>query len=170
MDLVNTKNVTTFAELMRSSLYQSFYDRIKQILDSKDKIANPEIIGNSLYNFWQDAEHERGIWRRTSWVSYATAYPSWETVLDVDSLSKAEGVTWSFGGADCFERDYNLCIIALSRGGSDATETREFDLTSKTFVSDGFRIPEAKTRTAWIDDSTLLLGTAFGPGSLTTSR
>src|SRR5213080_2026004 len=159
MDWVNTKNAATIAALTRSPLYQSFYDRIKQILDSKDKIANPEIIGNSLYNFWQDAEHERGIWRRTSWASYATAHPSWETVLDVDSLSKADGVTWSFGGADCFEPEYKRCIIALSRGGSDATETREFDLTSKTFVSDGFKIPEAKTSTAWVDDSTLLVGT-----------
>ncbi len=169
MDWVNTKNAATIAALTRSPLYQSFYDRIKQILDSKDKIANPEMIGNSLYNFWQDAEHERGIWRRTSWASYATAHPSWETVLDVDSLSKADGVTWSFGGADCFEPEYKRCIIALSRGGSDATETREFDLTSKTFVSDGFTIPEAKTSTAWVDDSTLLVGTDFGSGSMTTS-
>src|SRR5207247_6541118 len=98
-----------------------------------------------------------------------TAHPSWETVLDVDSLSKAEGVTWSFGGADCFEPEFKRCIVALSRGGSDATETREFDLTGKTFVSDGFKIPEAKTSTAWVDDSTLLVGTDFGSGSMTTS-
>src|SRR2546425_1883183 len=169
MEWVNAKNAATIAALTRSPLYQAFYDRIKHILDSKDKIAYPEIIGNSLYNFWKDAEHERGIWRRTSWVSYATANPSWETVLDLDSLSKAEGVTWSFGGADCFEPEYKRCIIALSRGGSDATETREFDLTSKTFVTDGFRIPEAKTSTAWVDDSTLFVGTDFGPGSMTTS-
>src|SRR5881296_3664054 len=169
MEWVNAKNAATIAALTRSPLYQSFYDRIKQILDSKDKIANPEIIGNSLYNFWQDAEHERGIWRRTSWASYATANPAWETVIDVDSLSKAEGVTWSWSGADCFEPEYKRCIVSLSRGGSDATETREFDLTTKRFVSDGFKIPEAKTSTAWVDDSTLFVGTDFGPGSMTTS-
>src|SRR5256884_3167585 len=153
MDWVNTKNAATIAALTRSPLYQTFYDRIKQILDSKDKIAYPQIIGNSLYNFWQDVEHERGIWRRTSWAGYATANPTWETVIDVDSLSKAEGVTWSWSGADCFEPEYKRCIVSLSRGGSDATETREFDLTTKRFVSDGFKIPEAKTNTAWVDDS-----------------
>src|SRR5205823_13261203 len=97
MEWVNAHNASTIAALTRSPLYQTFYDRIKQILDSKDKIAYPEIIGSSLYNFWQDAQHERGIWRRTTWSSYASANPSWETVLDLDSLSNAEGVTWSFG-------------------------------------------------------------------------
>ncbi len=169
MEWVNAKNAATIAALTRSSLYQPFYDRIKQILDSKDKIATPDMIGNSLYNYWKDAEHERGIWRRTSWASYATATPTWETVIDLDSLSKAEGVSWSWGGADCLEPHYQRCIVALSRGGSDATETREFDLTSRTFVTDGFKLPEAKTSTAWVDDSTLFVGTDFGPGTMTTS-
>ena len=78
MEWVNAKNAATIAVLGRAPLYQTLYDRLKQILDSKDKIAYPQIIGNSLYNFWQDAEHERGIWRRTSWASYATANPAWE--------------------------------------------------------------------------------------------
>ncbi|MGH7605171.1 MAG: prolyl oligopeptidase family serine peptidase [Gemmatimonadaceae bacterium] len=169
MDWVNAKNAATVTELTRNPLYQTFYDRIKQILDSKDKIAYPEIIGNSLYNFWRDADHVRGIWRRTSWSSFASASPTWETVLDLDALSKAENVTWSFHGADCFEPEYKRCMIYLSRGGSDATQVREFDLTTKQFVPDGFRIPEAKTGTTWIDDNTLLVGTDFGPGTMTTS-
>ena len=169
MDWVNARNAATIAELTRSPLYQPIYDRTRQILDSKDKIAYPGILGDMLYNFWQDAEHERGIWRRTSWSSYATSNPSWETVLDLDALSKAEGVTWSFGGADCLEPEYRLCIVSLSRGGSDASEIREFDLTTKEFVRSGFKLPEAKSGTAWVDANTLLVGTDFGPGSMTTS-
>jgi len=169
MEWVNAKNAATVAALGSSPLYQTLYERIKQLLDSKDKIAYPQILGNALYNFWQDAEHERGIWRRTSWASYATANPSWETVIDLDSLSKAEGVTWSWGGADCFEPEYRRCIVALSRGGSDAVEQREFDVTTAQFVADGFKIPEAKTGTTWVDDNTLLVNTDFGPGSMTTS-
>ena len=169
MDWVNAKNAATVAELTHSPLYQPLYDRIKQILDSRDKIAYPQIIGNTLYNFWQDAEHERGIWRRTSWESYASSTPSWETVLDIDSLSKAEGVTWSFGGSDCLEPEYRLCIVSLSRGGSDAAEIREFDLSTRTFVAGGFKLPEAKSNTAWVDANTLLVGTDFGPGSMTSS-
>jgi len=169
MEWVNAKNAATIAQLGGSPLYQTLYDRIKQILDSKDKIAFPNILGTSIYNFWQDADHERGIWRRTTWASYATANPSWETVIDLDSLSKAEGVTWSWSGASCFEPEYRRCLVALSRGGSDATERREFDLTTKQFVAGGFTIPEAKTSATWVDDNTLLVGTNFGPGSMTTS-
>jgi len=169
MEWVNAKTAATVADLSASTLYQPLYDRLKQILDSKDKIAYPEIIGNSLYNFWKDAEHERGIWRRTTWASYGTANPTWETVIDLDSLSKADGVTWSWSGADCFEPEFRRCMVALSRGGSDATELREFDLTTKTFVANGFKTPEAKTGTTWVDDSTLLVGTDFGPGTMTTS-
>ena len=169
MDWVNAKNAATVAELTANPLYQTFYDRIKAILDSKDKIAYPEIVGNSLYNFWRDAQHERGIWRRTSWSSYASANPDWETVLDLDSLSKAENKTWSFRGADCFEPEYRRCMMYLSRGGSDATEVREFDATTKQFVRDGFKIPEAKTGVTWLDDNALLVGTDFGSGSMTAS-
>jgi len=169
MEWVNAKNAATIAVLGRAPLYQTLYDRLKQILDSKDKIAFPNIMGTALYNFWKDADHERGIWRRTTWASYATANPTWETVIDLDSLSKAEGVTWSWAGADCLEPEYRHCIVALSRGGSDANEQREFDLTTKRFVPTGFKVPEAKTSTTWVDDNTLLIGTDFGPGSLTTS-
>ena len=169
MDWVNAKNASTVAELTRSPLYQPLYTRIKQILDSRDRIAYPQIVGSSIYNFWQDAEHERGIWRRTSWEGYAGSNPSWETVLDIDALSKAEGVTWSFGGSDCLEPEYRLCIVSLSRGGSDAAETREFDLSTRKFVDNGFKLPEAKSTTAWVDANTLLVGTEFGPGSMTSS-
>ncbi|HXG97476.1 MAG TPA: prolyl oligopeptidase family serine peptidase [Gemmatimonadales bacterium] len=169
MEWVNAKNAATIAVLGQGPLYQTLYDRFKQILDSKDKIAYPSILGNSLYNFWQDADHERGIWRRTTWASYTSATPSWETVIDLDSLSKAEGVTWSWAGASCLEPEYRRCMLALSRGGSDATERREFDLTTRQFVAGGFTIPEAKTSATWVDDSTLLVGTNFGPGSMTTS-
>src|SRR5205809_1080107 len=73
MEWVNAKNAATLAVLGQGPLYQTLYDRFKQILDSKDKIAYPGILGNSLYNFWQDADHERGIWRRTTWAGYASA-------------------------------------------------------------------------------------------------
>src|SRR5438552_17614848 len=125
MEWVNAKNAATIAVLGQGPLYQTLYDRLKQILDSKDKIAYPSILGNMLYNFWQDADHERGIWRRTIWVSYASANPAGETVTELDSWMKAEGVTWSWAGACCFEPEYRRCVLALSRGWSAATDGRQ---------------------------------------------
>mgnify|MGYP001189688159 CR=1 FL=1 len=54
------------------------------------------------------------------------------------------------------------CLVNLSRGGSDATEAREFDLPSATFVEDGFHLPEAKSSVAWVDADSLLVGTDVG--------
>jgi len=134
MDWVNSHNAATVAVLGTTPLYQSIYDRTKAILDSKDRIAYPRIVGDMLYNFWQDADHKRGIWRRTSWSDYTAGNPKWVTVLDVDALAKAEGVTWSWGGADCFDPEERFCMVSLSRGGSDANEAREFDLKTGQFV------------------------------------
>ena len=169
MEWVNAKNAATVAELSSSPLYQPLYTRIKQILDSKDRIAYPNIIGDRIYNFWQDANHQRGIWRRTSGSDYLSGNPTWETVIDVDALAKAEGVPISYGGADCFEPENRRCLIFLSRGGSDAAEVREMDVVTKQFVNDGFKLPEAKTTNGWVDENAMLIGTDFGQGSMTTS-
>ena len=169
MDWVNAKNAATVAELSNTPLYQPLVTRIKQILDSKDRIAYPNIMGERIYNFWQDAEHQRGIWRRTNPGDYLTGNPTWETVLDVDALAKAEGVPLSWGGADCFEPEFRICLIYLSRGGSDAAEIREMDVVNRAFVNDGFKLPAAKATTAWVDQNTLLVGTDFNAGSMTTS-
>ncbi len=139
------------------------------ILDSKEKIPTPELLGAAVYNFWRDGEHQHGLWRRTTLASFRTASPAWETVLDVDALAKADGVDWVFHGAQCLAPEYRRCMITLSRGGSDAAVVREFDTVAKQFVAGGFALPEAKSQVAWRDLDTLWVGTDFGPGSLTSS-
>jgi prolyl oligopeptidase len=169
MEWVNTKNAATLAELTKSSLYTPIFERSKKIFDSKDKIPFPEIVGDRIYNFWQDADHERGLWRRTTLSDYLGGNPAWETVIDIDALARDENAPWAWGGASCLEPENRVCLIALSRGGSDASEVREFDLRAKAWVKDGFRLPEAKTSTAWIDENAVLVGTNFGPGTMTSS-
>src|SRR3989449_3731547 len=71
MEWVNAKNAATIAALTRSPLYQTFYDRIKHILDSKDKIAYPEIIGSSLYNFWKEDRKSTRLNSSHGYISYA---------------------------------------------------------------------------------------------------
>src|SRR5258706_4500997 len=162
-------NAKTTAVLEARPEYKPIYARTLEILDSKEKIPTPELLGETVYNFWRDDAHERGIWRRTSLASYRAAAPSWETVLDVDALAKAEGKAWVFHGASCLPPAYARCMVSLSPGGSDASVEREFDTGKKEFVSGGFSLPEAKSRVAWRDQDTLWVGTDFGSGSLTTS-
>ncbi len=46
---------------------------------------------------------------------------------------------------------------------------REFDMLTREFVADGFELPEAKSFVSWADPDTVLVGTDFGPDSLTES-
>jgi len=66
-------------------------------------------------------------------------------------------------------REFTRALVYLSDGGKDAAVVREFDASSRTFVADGFSLPEAKSSVAWYDENTVLVGTDFGPNSLTTS-
>src|SRR5215470_11583582 len=166
---VKEQNAKSTKVLEARPEYQPIYERTLEILDSKEKIPTPELYGDFVYNFWKDNTHERGIWRRTSLASYRTENPEWETVLDVDALAKAEGKPWVFHGATCLPPADTRCMINLSPGGSDTHVYREFDTKTRSFVPDGFTLPEAKSRIAWRDENTLWVGTDFGPGSLTSS-
>ena len=166
---VNQQNARSTKLLEARREFKPIFTRTLEILDSRDKIPAPDLLGETVYNFWRDDAHERGIWRRTSLASYRTAAPQWETVLDVDALAKAEGKAWVFHGADCLPPANVRCMVSLSPGGSDAAVRREFDTATKQFVPGGFSLPEAKSNVAWRDEETLWVGTDFGPGSLTAS-
>jgi len=169
LDWVRTQNKKTIDVLKSQPEFQAIYDKNLEIYNSKDRIAYPSIKGDFIYNFWQDGKHERGIWRRTSLKEYLKKSPNWETVLDLDVLSKDENEIWAYKGATFFYPDFDRCILRLSRGGSDAVEMREFDLKKKTFVEGGFFVPQAKGSVSWLDKNTLIINTDFGEGSMTTS-
>lgn len=169
LEWVEARNAATLAELSANEVYQPIFERTVEILDASDRIAYPSIHGEQIYNFWQDGDHERGIWRRTSWESYLSDAPAWETVLDIDALAAGEGVPWSYGGTTCLAPEERWCLVRLSRGGADAVEVREFDARTKQFVEGGFTLPEAKQSVAWVDRNTLLVASDFGEGSMTTS-
>ncbi|WP_428661098.1 prolyl oligopeptidase family serine peptidase [Reyranella sp.] len=138
------------------------------ILDRSDKIPFPGRRAGWLYNFWTDAAHPRGLWRRTTAESFRSDVPNWDVLIDLDALATAEGEDWIWGGANTRPIKHDRAMIRLSRGGSDAVVLREFDLETRSFVRNGFVLPEAKGGVSWIDDDTLLLSSAFG-GDVTTS-
>ena len=163
------QNAESTGELAATPEFQALKDRLRSILDSDRKIPYVNEIGGLYYNFWRDAEHPRGLWRRTTLEEYRKESPDWEIVIDLDALAEAEGENWVWHGADVLEPDDTRCLVGLSRGGADADVKREFDLEAKRFVEDGFALPEAKSQTTWRGPDALFVGTDFGPGSLTTS-
>ena len=169
MAWANEQSQTTTEILKAVPEYPSILKRTIEIMDSKARIPMPNIQGSSIYNFWRDEKHPRGIWRRTTLDSYKTEEPDWDVVLDMDALVKKDGIPWVFHGANFLEPERRICLLALSRGGSDAEVIKEFDTQTKTFVEGGFEIPEAKSNVAWRDRDHLLVATDFGEGSLTKS-
>ena len=163
------RNAESVKALAESEEFRSLESRILSILDSKERIPMVTKIGERFYNFWRDAAHPTGLWRRTTLAEYKKPDPAWETVIDLDALAADEKENWVWHGAMVLEPADQVCLVSLSRGGADADVVREFDLERKAFVTDGFTLPEAKSRVAWRNENSLFVATDFGPGSLTTS-
>ncbi|MGP9811626.1 prolyl oligopeptidase family serine peptidase [Rhodopseudomonas sp. NSM] len=157
---VEAQNALTRAQFCDAA-YIADFDAVLDILNADDRIPFVHKSGDHLYNFWKDKAHPRGLWRRTTLASYRSVTPDWELLLDIDALNAAEGVSWAFAGA-VRSPDKTRALVSLSFNGTDAVELREFDLATKRFVDGGFAIPQAKTRADWLDQDTILFGSALG--------
>ena len=170
MEWVRAHNERSLGVLQGDPRYETLHREALAIVESRDRIPSPGLNRDgTIDNFWQDAEHVRGVWRRTTLDSYRTAEPQWETILDFDALAAAEGANWVYKGSTCLSPDERLCLVYLSDGGKDAVVAREFDAVARTFVEGGFSLPESKGGADWIDADTLLIARDFGEGTLTTS-
>ena len=191
---VEARNAETLSAYRGGERFESMRRSIEEILDSPDKIPGVALAAGRLYNFWTNADHPRGLWRRTTWESYRAGAPGadaapgpdtgadsgstqWEVLLDLDALGAAEGVPWVWHGASVLRTGPlagRRALIDLSDGGSDTDVTREFDLDALSFIDPadgGFHRGPSKGSAAWADDEggTILMTTDWGPGSLTAS-
>ena len=166
---VEEQNAVALKELQAQPDYPGIHQRLKTILNSRERIPYVSKRGDYFYNFWRDARHTRGIWRRTTLAEYQKAEPLWETILDIDKLADDENENWVWHGVTGLYPKGEQCLVQLSRGGGDAHVVREFDMVTRRFVTDGFNLPEAKSDVAWIDLNTIFVSTDFGAGSMTTS-
>ena len=169
LDWVKAENAKTLAVLKQDPHFADFYSANLKIGQARDRIPAPQIINGRIYNFWQDADHVRGIWRATPFEDYLRPEPAWKTILDLDALAKTENKNWVWRGASCESPSRTTCLIRLSDGGEDAVTLREFDLTSASFVAGGFSLPRGKQSAAWVDNDTLLVSREWEPGMLTAS-
>lgn len=169
MAWVEGQNARTAKRLEGDARYAAFLAEGRAIFTATDRIAKPSFRAGGVDNFWQDATHSHGVWRQTDLSAYRTENPIWDTVLDIDKLSKDEGVNWFWKGATCLKPDETLCIVRLSNGGGDAVELREFDVATKRFVADGFRAAEGKQSADWLDRDHLVAAREWTKGEVTQS-
>jgi prolyl oligopeptidase len=169
MDWVREQNTKTLTVLEHDQRYPGLYADALTITQAQDRIPEPRFLGGDIYNFWQDAQHVRGIWRKTTLADYRNPAPTWRTVLDLDAQARDENANWFWKGADCLRPAERLCLISLSDGGEDAVSVREFDLGADHFVQSGFNLPKSKQTAAWIDQDQLLIARDWGLGTMSAS-
>lgn len=169
MDWVEEHNAKSRSVLESDPRYAGFYQQALALYQAEDRVPAGRFLHGQIYNFWQDADHVRGIWRRTTLADYAGGNPHWQTVLDLDALAKAENANWVWKGATCARPAERRCLISLSDGGEDAVTIREFDLDTGAFVEGGFTLPKGKQDASWVDENQLLVGREWEPGQLTDS-
>jgi len=170
MSWVRAENQKSLSVLEADPRFASFNEQALAIAQSNDRIPFAHQIDGRLWNFWQDADHVRGIWRTTTSKDYdAGGAPAWRTVLDLDKVSAAEHANWVWEGANCQAQHENMCLLMLSDGGEDAVTVREFDLRKGQFVKSGFELPRSKQSAAWENSNSLVVSREWKPGELTAS-
>src|SRR5271154_896419 len=70
LEWVRQQNAVSTKELENTPGFASLQEKFLGILNSKERIPAVVKHGKLFYNFWRDAKHVRGIWRRTTWAEY----------------------------------------------------------------------------------------------------
>ena len=128
-------NAPTFAELEADPRYKTFYDQALAIAEAKDRNPTGRFLGGQIYNFWQDADHVRGIWRRTSAQLHHRQPGGKRCSTSTLGEDRKRQLVWK--GADARARPSGA-PDQLSDAGEDAVTVREFDVVTKSFVAGGF--------------------------------
>jgi prolyl oligopeptidase len=157
--------------LEKDPRFAKFNEQALAIAQAKDRIPNPSQLDGRIFNFWQDAEHVRGLWRATTPKAYdAGGEPKWTPVLDLDKLAADEKENWVWKGASCEPMREQHCLLSLSDGGEDAVTVREFDVAKAAFVGDhAFMLPKGKQTFAWQSPDSILVSREWNKGELTAS-
>jgi prolyl oligopeptidase len=172
MAWVNAENERSAKALDVGPVYTALAETALKVLESPTRLPSPQFRVGEVYNTWQDAQHVRGILRRTSLDSYLKDQPDWHTVIDYDALATKDNEKWVQKGLNCLYPGDSLCLVALSAGGEDADTLREFDLKTGEagkFVDNGFVLSRSKQSATWVDKDTLLVARNWGPGTMTQS-
>ena len=79
MAWVNEENARSTKVLQADPRYATLADTALKVLESPTRLPSPDFRVGEIYNNWQDAQHLRGILRKTSLASYLTNDPDWHT-------------------------------------------------------------------------------------------
>ncbi|MFY4706420.1 prolyl oligopeptidase family serine peptidase [Burkholderia glumae] len=165
---VEAQNARTHAALRDDEAYRALVARLAQAYLPRERPVIPARWREWAYDLWQDDRHPKGLWRRTRWDDWRAGQPHWDVLLDVDALGAHERESWVFEHDAILYPDGDRALLSLSPGGADAVVIREFDLTRRCFVTDGFTIDSPGNHTIdWIDRDTVYVSWERDAASVT---
>ena len=169
MTWVKEQNTRTIKTLESDPRFANLKQDALKIYESPDHLAIPLLKDGTVYNTWQDAQHVRGILRRTSLTSYLTPDPHWQTVLDYDALAKQDKQEWVANGLNCLYPGtlYASCpsppAVKTLKHSANST-SRPASLSSTALC----RRTPSKTSVG-LNQDTLLVARDWGTGTMTKS-
>jgi prolyl oligopeptidase len=161
-DWVRAQNERT-RQLLNDDQIEADRQILLDIFNSEDRLPSIMQYGEYVYNCWTNEENPRGLWRRSTLLSFQSDCPIWESLIDLDALCADERESWVWRNA-LHLRDHSTVLVGMSRDGADTAVIREFDLISKCFIKDGFHVEEGNTAIDWIDPDTVLVATTGASG------
>jgi len=82
---VRERNAASQKVLEAEPGFAAMRESILSVLDSREQIPYISRRGDLYYNFWRDADHPRGLWRRTTLASYRAPAQHW-TFYEIDPV------------------------------------------------------------------------------------
>ena len=98
LDWARHQNKATVDEFASTPHFEQLRSATLAILDNDDKLPGITRRGEFLYNFWRDADHPRGLWRRTTLSPTAPRSPS-GTCSSTSTPSPPRTTKWVWAGA-----------------------------------------------------------------------
>jgi len=173
---VQARNAQTEQQLLRDPRFASELRRFAAL--GRQGHSDDYLNGGLLHRVAVDARHPLGTWQVRAVTAQARRWlgggSGWQTLLSLDTLAREDGQRWKFRpgwlNPMCDTSVGPRCVLHLSPDGGDRTVLREFDLHTRRFVADGFRIDTAaRTYAHWVDADHLLLASDFGAGTLSSA-
>lgn len=97
MSWVKAENARTAKVLEADPRFAAYEADALKVAEDPNRLAIPMLRGDEVYNFWRDAAHVRGIYRKTSLSSYLTpprsGIPSSMSTHSADRIISAGSVT-----------------------------------------------------------------------------
>lgn len=76
---VKAEDERTAGVLEADPHFATYQAEALKLAEDPDRLPTPSLRGDRVYNFWRDAQHQRGILRQTSLADYLSIKPDWQT-------------------------------------------------------------------------------------------